>query len=200
MRNRTQLSGNFAFTRKVICLCEGHGGRDHQQIKGMLEPGLSRTEYARSNNSRLPKEIMRDLGAGIWLQSPGRPHGAAASDGGRQQRGVGYTATSLEEAAAGAGDSEEEAGEGGSEEDDDELFLETYATTKKQARANEKAKVTKAPAPKPEPKRVGRPSKTFCEGCLDPKGKAPHVSDDRCARWRVRRRRSGGMGRIGRKG
>ena len=50
MRNRLVFSGSFALSNNILKICEGHGGRDHQQIKGSLEPGITRSEYARANN------------------------------------------------------------------------------------------------------------------------------------------------------
>ena len=128
MRNRTVIASNFAFSSRVLRLCEGHNGRDHQQIKGRLEDGCTRSEYARGNNSRAFLEIVRGLGAGLWTQQPGKPNGAAVGDR-REQRNVHL----VEDASC-------EDDDGHDPDDDDDRGDDTtkvFATAKKEAKAKE---------------------------------------------------------------
>ena len=73
MRNRTVLAGNLA-SGAVLRLCEGHGARDHQPIKGMIEPGLSRSDYALGNHSRFAVELVKELLGGMWIRAVSYTH------------------------------------------------------------------------------------------------------------------------------
>ena len=86
MRNRTVFAGSYALSGCVKKLCEGHGSRDHQPIKGYLEPSLSRSDYVRGNHSSLAGEIAKDLLGGLYLQAPGKRPKTDASR--RRQRKV----------------------------------------------------------------------------------------------------------------
>ena len=86
MRNRTVFAGSYALSGCVRKLCEGHGSRDHQPIKGYQEPSLSRSDYVRGNHSSLAGEIAKDLLGGLHLQAPGKRPKADASR--RRQRKV----------------------------------------------------------------------------------------------------------------
>ena len=62
MRNRTRFAGNYELTRSPFLLnCKGRGNRDHQAIKGHLDPTTSRSDYVREGHSKLASALVQDL-------------------------------------------------------------------------------------------------------------------------------------------
>ena len=166
MRNRTVMAGSFALSLSVKKICQGHGARDHQPIKGYLEPGLSRSDYVRENHSSLARELAKDLLGGLHLQKPGQKLRADA--GKRRQRKVRLAVAKV---ATGEGsDTDPEMPEAASDSDADEVLSEE-AHEPKEVLAAKKG----MPAPKFDP--VG---KTTCQGCLDKSGKTLHTKGPGC--------------------
>jgi len=83
MMNRTRMASDYEFSSAVRRFCEGHGSRDHQPIKGMLETGLSRSEYVRKDLTRLAREIVRDFLGGFHSSIPGKRAAGASKRGQR---------------------------------------------------------------------------------------------------------------------
>jgi hypothetical protein len=72
MRNRIRFAGNYELTRSVTLLnCKGHGNRDHQAIKGYIDPTTSRSDYVREGHSKLASALVQDLLGGLWVLKPG---------------------------------------------------------------------------------------------------------------------------------
>ena len=198
MRNRTVLAGNLALGA-VLRLCEGHGARDHQPIKGLIEPGLSRSDYVLANHSRFIRELVKELVGGMWIREPGK---ALAGASGRRQR----DALFLDEEGGLAEGEEDDPTLLCLQDDDDEpeeIWAAKKASAKKPA-AKAKAKAASSgraaasassssrssaalpPAPAAAAGDRAPYVKTTCPGCLDPTGRTLHTNDNRCRDFRHR--------------
>ena len=198
MRNRTVLGGNYGISRQTLLVCEGHGSRDHQPIKGYLEPGLSRSDYVRGSHSTLARGLVKDFLGGLYLQSAGCS--AEADSGRRKQRNILMQIAEATDAGLGT---DLDLPELHSSSDEEEEFEEPEAQgmlatsrSKAKTKAAPKPKVApKAPAPAiaaavaeavapPPPAAEPGKGKATCPGCLDKEGKAAHVKDESCQKFR----------------